>query len=72
MHASVGLIHSMTNVLFGLYLGETRISEHIGISPAVEGWTVAIGGMCIMLLHRHVTYFQRNSHHGSELLVRGV
>jgi hypothetical protein len=34
MNESVGLIHSMTHAFFGLYECETRISEHIGISPA--------------------------------------
>jgi hypothetical protein len=34
MHEAVGLIHSTTHVLFGLYQREIRISEHIGITPA--------------------------------------
>jgi hypothetical protein len=41
MHELVGLGHSMTHVMVGSCRGETRTSEHIGISPAEEGWTVA-------------------------------
>jgi hypothetical protein len=35
----------MTHVVFGLNSCETRVSDHIGISPAGEGWTVANGNM---------------------------
>jgi hypothetical protein len=31
----------MTHEVVGSCQGETRLSEHIGISPAEEGWTVA-------------------------------
>jgi hypothetical protein len=31
----------MTHEVVGACQGETRMSEHIGISPAEEGWTVA-------------------------------
>jgi hypothetical protein len=31
----------MTHEVVGSCQGETRIHEHIGISPAEEGWTVA-------------------------------
>jgi hypothetical protein len=41
MHELVGLGHSITHVVVGLCRDETRTSEHIGISPAEEGWTVA-------------------------------
>jgi hypothetical protein len=41
MHELVGLGHSMTHAVVGLCRDETRTSEHIGISPAEEGWTVA-------------------------------
>jgi hypothetical protein len=41
MHELVGLGHSMTNAVVGLCRDETRTSEHVGISPAEEGWTVA-------------------------------
>jgi hypothetical protein len=41
MHKLVGLGHSMTHAVVGLCRDETRTSEHIGISPAEEGWTVA-------------------------------
>jgi hypothetical protein len=41
MHELVGLGHSMTHQLVGLCRDGTRTSEHIGISPAEEGWTVA-------------------------------
>jgi hypothetical protein len=41
MHELVGSDYSMTHVVVGSCQGETRTSEHIGISPAEEGWTVA-------------------------------
>jgi hypothetical protein len=41
MHELVGLGHSVTRAVVDSYRGETRASEHIGISPAEEGWTVA-------------------------------
>jgi hypothetical protein len=41
MHELVDLGHSMTRVVVGLCQDETTASEHIGISPAGEGWTVA-------------------------------
>jgi hypothetical protein len=41
MHELVDLGHSMTHVAVGLCRDETRTSEHKGISPAEEGWTVA-------------------------------
>jgi hypothetical protein len=41
MHELVDLGHSMTHAAVGLCQDETRTSEHIGISPAEEGWTVA-------------------------------
>jgi hypothetical protein len=41
MHELVGLGHSMTHAVVSLCRDETRTSEHIGISPAEEGWTVA-------------------------------
>jgi hypothetical protein len=41
MHGLVDLGHSMMRVVVGLCQDETRTSEHIGISPAEEGWTVA-------------------------------
>jgi hypothetical protein len=41
MHEFVGLGHSMTHAVAGSCPDETRTSEHIGISPAEEGWTVA-------------------------------
>jgi hypothetical protein len=41
MHELVDLGHSMTHAAVGLCRDETRTSEHIGISPAEEGWTVA-------------------------------
>jgi hypothetical protein len=41
MHDLVDLGHSMTHAVVGLCRDETRASEHIGISPAEEGWTVA-------------------------------
>jgi hypothetical protein len=31
----------MTHEVVGSCQGETRMSEHMGISPAEEGWTVA-------------------------------
>jgi hypothetical protein len=37
----VGSHHSVTHAVVGSCLGETRTSEHIGISPAEEGGTVA-------------------------------
>jgi hypothetical protein len=37
----VGLGHSVTRAVVDSYHGETRASEHTGISPAEEGWTVA-------------------------------
>jgi hypothetical protein len=41
MHDLVDFGHSMTHAAVGLCRDETRTSEHIGISPAEEGWTVA-------------------------------
>jgi hypothetical protein len=41
MHELVDLGHSMTQAAVGLCRDETRTSEHIGISPAEEGCTVA-------------------------------
>jgi hypothetical protein len=41
MHELVDLGHSMTHAVVGSCRDETRRSEHIGISPAEEGWTVA-------------------------------
>jgi hypothetical protein len=41
MHELVDLGHSMTHAAVGLCRDETRTSEHTGISPAEEGWTVA-------------------------------
>jgi hypothetical protein len=41
MHELVDLGHSMTHAAIGLCRDPTRTSEHIGISPAEEGWTVA-------------------------------
>jgi hypothetical protein len=41
MHELVDLGHSMTRVMVGLCQDEIRTSEHIGISSAEEGWTVA-------------------------------
>jgi hypothetical protein len=41
MHELVDLGHNMTHAVVGLCRDETRTSDHIGISPAEEGWTVA-------------------------------
>jgi hypothetical protein len=41
MHDFVGLGHSLTNAVVGSCRDKTRTSEHIGISPAEEGWTAA-------------------------------
>jgi hypothetical protein len=41
MHELVCLDHSVTHAVVESYHGETRTSEHKGISPAEEGWTVA-------------------------------
>jgi hypothetical protein len=41
MYEFVDLGHSMAHAEVGLCRYETRTSEHIGISPAEEGWTVA-------------------------------
>jgi hypothetical protein len=41
MHELVGSDHNMTHVVVGSCQGEIRTSEHIGISPAEEGLTVA-------------------------------
>jgi hypothetical protein len=41
MHELVGLGHSVTRAVVDSCHGETRTSEHMGISPAEEGWTVA-------------------------------
>jgi hypothetical protein len=41
MHELVDLGHSMTHAAVDLCRDETRTSEHVGISPAEEGWTVA-------------------------------
>jgi hypothetical protein len=63
MHELVGLGHSMMHAVVGLCRDETRTSEHIGISPAEEGWTVANDNeiylvaalTCNVLQHRHAT-----------------
>jgi hypothetical protein len=41
MYELVGLGHSMTHAVVGLCRDGTRTSEHVGISPEEEGWTVA-------------------------------
>jgi hypothetical protein len=41
MHELVDLGHSMTRVVVGLCQDKKRTSEHIGISPAEEGWILA-------------------------------
>jgi hypothetical protein len=41
MHELVDLGHSMTHAVVGFCRDETRASEHIGMSPAEKGWTVA-------------------------------
>jgi hypothetical protein len=41
MHELVDLGPSMTQAGVGPCRDETRASEHIGTSPAEEGWTVA-------------------------------
>jgi hypothetical protein len=41
MYELVGSDHSMTHVVVDSCQRETTTSEHIGISPAEEGWTVA-------------------------------
>jgi hypothetical protein len=41
MHELAGLGHSVTRVVVDSHHGETKTSEHVGISPAKEGWTVA-------------------------------
>jgi hypothetical protein len=41
MHELVDLGHIMMHAVVGLCRDETRTSEHIDISPAAEGWTVA-------------------------------
>jgi hypothetical protein len=41
MHGLVDLGHSMTHAVLGLCRAETSTSEHMGIIPAEEGWTVA-------------------------------
>jgi hypothetical protein len=41
MHELVDWGHSMSHAVVGLCRDETRASEHIGISPAEDGWTVA-------------------------------
>jgi hypothetical protein len=43
MHELVDLGQSMTHAAVGPCRDETRSSEHIGISTAEEGWTVANG-----------------------------
>jgi hypothetical protein len=41
MHELVDLGHSTTHAVVGLCRDETRMSEHIRISPTEESWTVA-------------------------------
>jgi hypothetical protein len=41
MHELVDLGHSVTHAVVGLCREETITSEHLGISPAEDGWTVA-------------------------------
>jgi hypothetical protein len=65
MHELVDLGHSMTHAAVGLCRDETRTSEHIGISPAEEGWTVANDNerylvaalTCNVLQHTLLRYF---------------
>jgi hypothetical protein len=51
MHELVGLGHSMTHAMVRLCRDETRTSEHIGISPDEEGWTVANDDEMYIALH---------------------
>jgi hypothetical protein len=45
---------SPMHVLFGLYKSATIQPEHIGISPAREGWTVANDNMtCLVAAKAH-------------------
>jgi hypothetical protein len=41
MHELIGLGHSVMRAMVESYDGETRTSEHVDISPAEEGCTVA-------------------------------
>jgi hypothetical protein len=49
MHELVDVGHRITHAMVGVCRDETRTSEHIGISPAEEGWAVANDNeMCLV------------------------
>jgi hypothetical protein len=58
----------MTHEVVGSCQGETRMPEHIGISPAEEGWTVAndietclvVALNCNVLQHTEVNWVSRS------------
>jgi hypothetical protein len=64
MHELVDLGHSMTHEAAGLCRDEPKTSEHIGISPAEEGWTVAndnemylVAALTCNVLQQHLVVF---------------
>jgi hypothetical protein len=63
MHELVYLGHNMTQAVVGFCRDETRTSEHVGISPAEEGWTVAnnnevylVAALTCNVLQLHVSF----------------
>jgi hypothetical protein len=63
MHELVDLGHSMTHAAVGLCRDETRTSEHIGISPAEEGWTVANDNERYLVAALTCNVLQQGVHH---------
>jgi hypothetical protein len=61
MHELVGLGHSMTHTAVGSCRDDTRTSEHMGISPAEEGWTVANDNEMYLVVAQPVMYFNIRS-----------
>jgi hypothetical protein len=60
----VGSDHSMTQVVVGSRQGETRTSEHVGISPAEEGWTVANDNETYLVAALTCNVLQQTAHRG--------
>jgi hypothetical protein len=71
MHELVGSDHSMTHVVVGSCQGETRTSEHIGISPAEEGWTVAIDDETYLVAALTCNVLQQTKPRAAQTFVRG-
>jgi hypothetical protein len=56
------LDHSTTHEVVGACQGEQRMSEHIGISPAEEGWTVANDNETCLVLALNCNVLEQSRH----------